>query len=99
DWLGPQAVDPGVEAGQGQQALDDLVHLLGAVAALHQQLAVVVGGARLAQGQLGVGQQGGQGGAQLVGDVGGRLLLAGEGALQLGQRVGEALGDGAQLGG
>ena len=41
--LRPQPVHAGVEPGQRQQALDDLVHLLGAVAAVVEQLAVLLG--------------------------------------------------------
>ena len=97
DLLRPQPVHTGVEAGQRQQAVHGLVHLQRADAAVLDQLAVFVRRARLAQGDLDRGQQGGQRRAQLVRDVGGGLLLALEGAAELLQRLREAVGDRPQL--
>ena len=98
DRLRPEAVHPRVDAGQRQEAFDDLVHVQGAGLAVLDHLAVLVRGARLAEGQFERGQHGGERRPQLVADVGGRLLLPREGPLELVERLAEAIDDRLQLG-
>ena len=72
----------GVQPGQFQQRIGQPAHSLGGLLAGANSVAVLLGTAVAAQGRLGVGNDHGQGGAQFVGRVGGKLPLALESGIQ-----------------
>src|SRR5262249_17268280 len=79
------------------EAFDQLVHLQAGRVAIRQQLAVLLGGARLAEGHFNGREQGRQRSTQLVRDIGGGLLLACERPLEQIQGLGQTFPDRTQL--
>jgi len=92
-------LDASVQSCQREQPFDGLIHLLTALPALFEHLAVFRGRTRLAKSQVDRGQQRGQRRSQFMRDIGRGLLLPSKGAFEKVQRLRHALGNGPQFDG
>lgn len=84
---------------QEEEGLDEAAHALGGVATGLEGFAVFLGGAVALEDALGFGEEDGEGGAELVGGVGGELALALEGGVEALEGVVEDAGELAELAG